>query len=56
MKKIKICPICTKDTFNFRFSCKDYSASKENFTIVNCNSCNFTFTNPRPEEEYLGKY
>ena len=56
MKKLKICPICDEDSFNVLFSCKDYSTSKENFTIVNCNSCNFTFTNPRPKEENLGKY
>jgi len=56
MKKIKTCPICNEDSFNFLFSCKDYSTSKEDFTIVNCNSCNFIFTNPRPKEEALGKY
>ena len=56
MKKLKTWPICDEDSFNVLFSCKDHSASKENFRIVNCNSCNFTFTNPRPKEENLGKY
>lgn len=56
MKKLKICPICAEDSFNVLFSCKDHSTSKENFTIVNCNNCNFTFTNPRPKEENLEKY
>ena len=56
MKKIKTCPICNEDNFNFLFRCKDYSTSKESFTIVSCNSCNFTFTNPRPEKENLEKY
>jgi SAM-dependent methyltransferase len=30
--------------------------SKEEFTIVQCGSCGFRFTNPRPDEATVGKY
>ncbi|MBC8266170.1 MAG: class I SAM-dependent methyltransferase [Flavobacteriales bacterium] len=56
MKKLKTCSICNEGSFTVLFSCKDYSTSKENFTIVSCSKCNFTFTNPRPTDENLGKY
>ena len=56
MKKLNSCPVCNKQSFLKVYTCKDHSTSKEDFTIVCCNSCNFTFTNPRPENEELGKY
>jgi len=36
--------------------CKDNTASKESFTIVECADCGFKFTSPRPLESELGKY
>jgi 2-polyprenyl-3-methyl-5-hydroxy-6-metoxy-1,4-benzoquinol methylase len=36
--------------------CKDYTVSRETFSIVECCSCGFRFTNPRPEENKLGDY
>ena len=30
--------------------------SKEKFTIVSCETCDFKFTNPRPEDKKLGDY
>ena len=54
MKRLKTCPICNEDSFNVIFSCRDHSTSKESFTIVSCNGCDFTFTNPRPKEKNLG--
>lgn len=56
MKTLSNCPICSNNDFSKVYSCKDHSTSKESFTIVNCNACNFTFTNPRPEDESLDKY
>ena len=32
---------------------KDFSVSKEDFSIVRCSECNFHFTNPRPRDEEL---
>jgi 2-polyprenyl-3-methyl-5-hydroxy-6-metoxy-1,4-benzoquinol methylase len=37
-------------------NCIDHSTSKETFIIVSCETCDFTFTNPRPKEEGLGEY
>jgi len=56
MIELSSCPICNGRDFSKIFNCKDHSTSKENFTIVCCNNCDFTFTNPRPKEDDLGKY
>ena len=56
MKKLNSCPVCSGGNFSNLLVCNDYSTSKEDFTIVSCNSCDFTFTNPRPTDEDLGKY
>ena len=56
MKKLNSCPVCNEQSFSKVHTCKDHSASKEDFTIVCCDECNFTFTNPRPEDENLGAY
>lgn len=56
MKTLSNCPICDKDNYSSVYLCKDHSVSKENFSIVSCNHCDFTFTNPRPEDANLGKY
>lgn len=56
MKKLNSCLICNEQNFSKVHTCKDYSTSKETFTIVSCDKCNFTFTNPRPEDENLGAY
>ncbi len=37
-------------------SCKDYTVSRETFHIVQCEACGFRFTNPRPDENEIGKY
>ena len=50
------CPVCSEDKLVKKIDCIDYSTSKEKFTIVSCETCDFTFTNPRPKDEYLGKY
>jgi SAM-dependent methyltransferase len=36
--------------------CKDNTVSRETFQIVECKSCGFKFTNPRPESSELGRY
>jgi 2-polyprenyl-3-methyl-5-hydroxy-6-metoxy-1,4-benzoquinol methylase len=56
MQKLTNCPICNQTVFSLFLECKDNTVSRETFQIVQCNSCGFKFTNPRPEEEQLGKY
>ena len=36
--------------------CTDYTVSKEEFQIQECNNCGFWFTNPRPAENEIGAY
>ena len=56
MIDLKNCPICNQNSFTKVYTCKDHSTSKEDFIIVCCNECTFTFTNPRPEDQNLGDY
>lgn len=50
------CPVCKSTHFIPFLTCKDYTVSKELFTIVSCQNCNFKFTNPRPSDEVIGSY
>jgi SAM-dependent methyltransferase len=50
------CPVCLNKNLEKKLSCTDHTASKEKFTIVSCETCDFTFTNPRPKDESLGDY
>jgi len=50
------CPICRGDKLVKKLDCYDHSTSKEKFKIVSCETCDFTFTNPRPKDELLGGY
>ncbi len=56
MEKLTACPICKSKVFSDFLTCKDYTASKENFNIVKCNACDFVFTNPRPTKDEIGRY
>ncbi|MCA0431324.1 MAG: class I SAM-dependent methyltransferase [Bacteroidetes bacterium] len=56
MNQISNCPICKNPTFTPFLTCKDYTVSNENFTIVNCTKCSFKFTNPTPNFDVLGNY
>lgn len=56
MKTITNCPVCKSESFNPFLTCKDYTVSQEAFNIVSCISCNFKFTNPRPEDDKIGEY
>jgi 2-polyprenyl-3-methyl-5-hydroxy-6-metoxy-1,4-benzoquinol methylase len=56
MKTLDKCPVCNGASFGPFLSCKDYTVSREAFTIVSCKTCSFKFTNPRPEDNKLGDY
>ena len=53
---LKKCPLCNSLKFNKKLSCTDHTKSKEVFNIVSCETCGFTFTNPRPSEKTLPEY
>ena len=50
------CPLCLNKNLVKKIDCIDYTSSKEKFTIVSCETCNFTFTNPRPKNKSLARY
>ena len=56
MIELNKCPSCDSSKIAPYINCIDYTMSKENFTIVSCETCEFKFTNPRPEDEKLGNY
>lgn len=56
MEIISNCPICQSQHIESFLEAKDYTVSGEFFKIVQCRSCDFLFTNPRPLAKEAGKY
>lgn len=56
MNIVLTCPICDSKSFKHAFTLQDYSISKEEFKLVQCTTCRFLLTNPRPADEDLPKY
>jgi 2-polyprenyl-3-methyl-5-hydroxy-6-metoxy-1,4-benzoquinol methylase len=55
-ERLDACPVCGKGEFKNFIVVKDKSVSQESFVIVQCENCSFKFTNPRPDEESIGRY
>ncbi len=56
MVEIKKCLVCGSESFFPILQCVDHSVSKETFGIIQCNSCSFKVTSPRPLNNELGAY
>jgi 2-polyprenyl-3-methyl-5-hydroxy-6-metoxy-1,4-benzoquinol methylase len=56
MEIVSICPICSKDIFKTAMSCRDHTVSHEIFQILQCETCGFRFTSPRPDEKEISRY
>ncbi len=56
MEKLEKCPVCEASESSLFLQCIDYTVSEKTFDIVQCQSCGFKYTNPRPAPEQLGKY
>jgi 2-polyprenyl-3-methyl-5-hydroxy-6-metoxy-1,4-benzoquinol methylase len=56
MEQLNHCPVCDSSVFEDYLSVQDYTVSQEKFKIVNCTTCDFKFTNPRPDENAIGEY
>jgi 2-polyprenyl-3-methyl-5-hydroxy-6-metoxy-1,4-benzoquinol methylase len=56
MTEIKHCPICDSTNFSQHLNAVDYTVSRETFSIMKCDGCDFLFTSPRPELSVLGSY
>ena len=55
-ERIDSCPVCGKPEFRNKLVVEDKTVSHESFAIVQCASCGFQFTNPRPGAAEIGKY
>jgi SAM-dependent methyltransferase len=56
MTTLTHCPVCHHSSFQDYLTCKDFTTTGEIFPIIQCQKCSFTFTNPRPLDNDLGKY
>jgi len=50
------CPFCKSETIANHLQVKDFSISKEEFKLSKCSECGLIFTNPRPDNQSIGKY
>jgi 2-polyprenyl-3-methyl-5-hydroxy-6-metoxy-1,4-benzoquinol methylase len=48
--------VCGSSNLRDKLQVQDKSVSQEMFTIVQCQDCEFQFTNPRPNAAHIGKY
>jgi 2-polyprenyl-3-methyl-5-hydroxy-6-metoxy-1,4-benzoquinol methylase len=55
-ERLENCPVCKSENFKNFLIVKDYTVSQESFVIVQCDECDFKFTNPRPTKKEIGKY
>ena len=56
MHTLSHCPVCNSENLKNAFSCVDHTTTQETFQVQTCNQCSFTLTNPRPNDDQLGKY
>ena len=56
MEQISNCPVCQNNIFEKYLEVQDYTVSNKKFQIVVCKSCDFKFTNPRPDQDEIGEY
>jgi 2-polyprenyl-3-methyl-5-hydroxy-6-metoxy-1,4-benzoquinol methylase len=56
METLEACPICGKEESKTFLKLKDWFLSQEEYKIVECSTCGFKFTNPRPDVAEIGKY
>ncbi len=56
METLEHCPLCGSRHLLPFMVCKDYTVSGEHFNLVQCEDCQFVFTNPRPTKAEIGAY
>lgn len=57
LETLEKCPLCeTSGHFSKFITTKDFTVSKEDFSLVSCDNCSFVFTNPRPQNNELSQY
>jgi 2-polyprenyl-3-methyl-5-hydroxy-6-metoxy-1,4-benzoquinol methylase len=50
------CPVCASAAIKNVLSVKDFTVSKETFTVVECGGCTFRFTQDVPDANDIGRY
>ncbi|WP_461090808.1 class I SAM-dependent methyltransferase [Spirosoma gilvum] len=56
METVEHCPNCGNTNFSAFLVCKDYLVSNRDFSIQQCQQCNFRLTNPRPDANSIGNF
>ena len=56
MDDLDHCPLCRSTHHRPFKTCRDRTASGRSFDLVECASCGFRFTNPRPSSDEIGRY
>jgi SAM-dependent methyltransferase len=56
LELLSSCPVCLHLGNSAYLTVKDHTVSSEEFKIVACTKCGFKFTNPRPDENEIGRY
>ncbi|WP_235938454.1 class I SAM-dependent methyltransferase [Chitinophaga solisilvae] len=50
------CPLCGSSQLHEALTAKDYTVSKETFSIIHCGGCSGRFTQHVPDSENIGRY
>jgi 2-polyprenyl-3-methyl-5-hydroxy-6-metoxy-1,4-benzoquinol methylase len=56
LETLSACPLCQSTSIAPFLSVKDYTVSQQEFNLVTCMSCSFTFTNPRPAADAIQQF
>ncbi len=56
VESLPTCPVCAGTHFSPYLTATDYLVSRAEFTIVQCDTCQFRFTNPRPTADSIGAF
>lgn len=56
MEQLSSCPICGSGVLQEALPVTDHFLTQEIFHVVECAACGYCFTNPRPDQESIGRY
>ncbi len=56
LENLTHCPVCKSLKSKLHKTVKDYTVSQKKFNVIQCESCSFLYTNPRPNSESIGAY
>ena len=56
LETLQECPKCASSSRHLWNTLTDHSISGEPFAVIDCTTCGFRFTNPRPDQRTVGSY